>query len=144
MKRIALYSDGSCLGNPGPGGYCAILIYKDSEKIIKGGENHTTNNRMELKGVIEGLKNLKEPCEIDLYSDSKYVVDALKSWLANWIKKGFKNVKNVDLWSEFLEIKKDHKIYPNWVKGHDANKYNNRCDEIAREEALKISRINVG
>ncbi len=138
MKKITLFSDGSCLGNPGPGGYCAILKYKESEKVIKGGEALTTNNRMELQAVIEALKNLKESCEIELYSDSKYVIDAIKSWLGDWVKKDFKNVKNVDLWREFLEVKKGHTIHPYWVKGHSDNEYNNKCDEIAREEAQKF------
>ncbi len=140
MKRITLYSDGSSLGNPGAGGYCGILSYKESEKIVKGGERESTNNRMELKAVIESLKTLKEPCEIDLYSDSIYVVKGIKEWLQNWIKKNFKNVKNPDLWMEYIEISKEHKVNANWVKAHADNEQNNRCDKIAKEEALKFKK----
>lgn len=138
MKKIYLYSDGSSLGNPGPGGYCSILRYKNHEKIIKGGEKNTTNNRMELKAVIEALKMLKEPCEIELYSDSNYVVKAINEWLQNWIKKDFKNVKNVDLWKEFIKYAKPHKIKAIWVKGHSGHKENEICDKIAKEEASKL------
>ncbi|BCD59473.1 MULTISPECIES: ribonuclease HI [unclassified Nitratiruptor] len=135
MKKVSLFSDGSSLGNPGPGGYCAILRYKDNEKIIKGGEPHTTNNRMELKAVIEGLKALKEPCVVTVYSDSNYVVQAINSWLSGWIKKDFKNVKNPDLWKEFIEVAKPHRIKAVWVKGHSGHEENERCDEIAKEMA---------
>ncbi|BCD67349.1 ribonuclease HI [Nitratiruptor sp. YY09-18] len=135
MKRVLLFSDGSSLGNPGPGGYCAILRYKDTEKVISGGEPHTTNNRMELRAVIEGLKALKEPCVVDIYSDSNYVVQAINQWLAGWIKKDFKNVKNPDLWKEFLEVAKPHKIRAFWVKGHAGHEENERCDKIARQMA---------
>ncbi|BAF69328.1 ribonuclease HI [Nitratiruptor sp. SB155-2] len=135
MKKVSLFSDGSSLGNPGPGGYCAILRYKDNEKIIKGGEPHTTNNRMELKAVIEGLKALKEPCIVTVYSDSNYVVQAINSWLSGWIKKDFKNVKNPDLWKEFIEVAKPHRIKAVWVKGHSGHEENERCDKIAKEMA---------
>jgi ribonuclease HI len=138
MKEIFLYTDGSCLKNPGCGGYCAILRYKENEKVISGHEENTTNNRMELKAVIEGLKALKEPCIIHLYSDSKYVLDAIGGWIFGWIKKNFKDVKNVDLWKEYLEISKQHKIKTNWVKGHNGHIENERCDTIAREEATNI------
>jgi ribonuclease HI len=143
MKKIYLYSDGSSLGNPGPGGYCAILRYKDYEKIVKGGEPNTTNNRMELKAVIEALKKLKEPCEVVIYSDSNYVVKAINEWLDLWIKKDFKNVKNVDLWREFLKVSKSHKITAFWVKGHSGHKENEICDKIAKEEADKIKRLSI-
>ena len=138
MKKIYLYSDGSSLGNPGPGGYCSILRYKNHEKIVKGAEPNTTNNRMELKAVIEALKLLKEPCIIELYSDSNYVVNAINDWLKNWIKKDFKNVKNVDLWKEFLKYSKPHKIEAFWVKGHSGHKENEICDKIAKKEASKL------
>jgi ribonuclease HI len=137
LKKIELFTDGSSLGNPGPGGWCAILRYKSAEKILKGGERFTTNNRMELKAVIEGLKALKEPCEVDLYADSTYVLKGISEWLDNWIKKNFKNVKNEDLWREFIDISKNHKINVNWVKGHSGHKENEICDKIAKEEALK-------
>jgi len=137
MKKIEIFTDGSSLGNPGPGGWCAILRYKEKEKIISGGENYTTNNKMELTAVIEALKALKEPCEIELYSDSTYVLKGINEWLNNWIKKNFKNVKNPELWKEFLEISKPHKIHINWVKGHSGHKENEICDKIAKKEALK-------
>ena len=137
MKKIEIFTDGSSLGNPGPGGWCAILRYKNHEKILSGGEKETTNNRMELKAVIEALKRLKEPCEIELFSDSTYVLKSINEWLENWIKKDFKNVKNVDLWKEFLEVSKNHKINVNWVKGHSGHRENEICDKIARKEALK-------
>ena len=137
MKKIAIFTDGSSLGNPGPGGWCAILRYKNYEKIIKGGEKYTTNNRMELKAVIEALKILKEPCEIELFSDSTYVLKGINEWLKNWIKKDFKNVKNEDLWKEFIEVSKNHKINIHWVKGHSGHIENEKCDTISKEEAKK-------
>lgn len=137
MKKITLYSDGSSLGNPGAGGWCGILCYKDKERIVSGGEANVTNNQMELKAVIESLKVLKEPCEVELVSDSKYVCEAINSWLKNWIKKDFKDVKNLDLWKEYLEISAPHKVKATWVKGHSGFIYNERCDTIAKEEAQK-------
>ncbi len=135
MKRVFLYSDGSSLGNPGPGGYCAILQYKENERIIQGGEEHTTNNRMELKAVIEGLRALKEPCIVEVYSDSNYVVRAINEWLSGWIRKDFKNVKNPDLWREFVEVAKPHIIRAHWLKGHAGHEQNERCDTIAKKMA---------
>jgi len=135
VKKITLFSDGSALGNPGPGGYGTILVYGNKEKIISGGELHTTNNRMELKGVIEGLKALKEPCEVEIVSDSSYVVKAINEWLNNWIKKDFKKVKNIDLWKEYLDVSSQHKIKATWVRGHNGHKENERCDELAKNEA---------
>ena len=137
MKKITLFSDGSALGNPGPGGYGTILVYKDKEKIIVGGEKHTTNNRMELKGVIEGLKALKETCEVEIISDSSYVVKGINEWLSSWIKRDFKKVKNIDLWKEYIDVSKAHKIKATWVKGHAGHVENERCDELARSEAEK-------
>ena len=137
-KKVEIFTDGSCLGNPGAGGWCAILRYKNSEKILKGGEQDTTNNRMELLAVINSLKALKEPCEIELYSDSTYVLKGLNEWLHNWIKKNFKNVKNVDLWKEYIKVSKLHKIHINWVKGHSGHKENELCDKIAKQEAERI------
>jgi len=138
MKKIEIFTDGSSLGNPGAGGWCAILRYKNYEKILKGAEKHTTNNRMELKAVIEALKSLKEPCEIELFSDSIYVLKGINEWLDRWSKKNFKNVKNVDLWKEFMEVSKNHKININWIKGHSGHRENEICDKIAKEEALKM------
>ncbi|RUM66677.1 MAG: ribonuclease HI [Sulfurospirillum sp.] len=138
MKKVHLYSDGSSLGNPGEGGYCAILRYKDHEKIVKGGEKIATNNQMELKAVIEGLKTLKEPCEVEIYSDSSYVVNGINDWLSGWVKKDFKKVKNEDLWREYLDVAKPHIIKAIWVKGHAGHKENEKCDKIAKEEALSF------
>jgi len=137
LKQIQIFTDGSSLGNPGPGGWCAILRYKNYEKILSGGEEYTTNNKMELKAVIEALKALKEPCEIELFSDSTYVLNGIDRWLDGWIKKNFKNVKNPELWREFLKLSKPHKIQVNWIKGHSGHKENEICDKIAKEEALK-------
>ena len=137
MKQISLFSDGSALGNPGPGGYGVILRYGDNERIIRGGEAHTTNNRMELRGVIEGLKALKEPCDVLVVSDSTYVLKGMKEWLPNWIKKNFKGIKNPDLWKEYIEVSAPHHISTQWVKGHNDHEENERCDQIAKEEAQK-------
>ncbi len=138
MKKIHLYSDGSSLGNPGFGGYCAILKYRDHQKITSGAQRDATNNQMELLAVIEGLKLLKEPCEITVTSDSSYVVRAINEWLDNWIKKDFKNVKNPDLWREYIKVAKPHKIKAVWVRGHNGHEENEKCDKIAREEAQKL------
>ncbi|BDQ29044.1 ribonuclease HI [Helicobacter ailurogastricus] len=136
MKSIEIFCDGSALGNPGYGGYCSILRYKGVEKIIKGGELYTTNNRMELKAVIEALKVLKEPCNIHLYSDSVYVCKGISEWLKMWVAKNFAKVKNVDLWQEFLRLKGAHAITTHWIKGHDGHAENERCDKLAKEQAL--------
>ncbi|WP_415397029.1 ribonuclease HI [Sulfurimonas sp. CS5] len=138
MKKITLFSDGSALGNPGPGGYGVILRYADKEKEIVGSEIHTTNNRMELLGVIEGLRALSEKCEIDVISDSSYVVKGINEWLVNWIKRDFKKVKNPDLWREYIEVSQGHKINAIWVRGHDGHEENERCDKLARDEAEKV------
>ncbi len=137
-KRITLYSDGSSLGNPGPGGYGGILVYKDTRKEYVGGESHTTNNRMELMGVIAGLKLLKEPCDVEVISDSSYVVKAINEWLVGWVKKEFKKVKNVDLWKAYLEAAAPHQVHGTWVRGHNGHPENERCDTLAREEAERI------
>ena len=138
LKQITLYSDGSSLGNPGPGGYGGILDYKGKRKEYHGGDIHTTNNRMELLAVIEGLKLLKEPCEVEVVSDSSYVVKAINEWLEGWVAKGFKKVKNVDLWEAYLEAAKPHKVHGTWIKGHDGHPENERCDELARTEATRM------
>lgn len=130
-KPVTLYSDGSSLGNPGPGGYGGILEYRGKTKEYSGGEPETTNNRMELRGVIEGLKLLKEPCEVTVISDSSYVVNAINSWLEGWVKKNFKKVKNVDLWQEYLASASPHHVTGVWVKGHNGHPQNERCDELA-------------
>lgn len=138
MKKISLFSDGSALGNPGFGGYCAILRYKDNEKIISGAKMDATNNQMELLAVIEGLNALKEACEVHIVSDSSYVVRGINEWLENWVKKNFQKVKNPDLWKRYLEVSKTHKIQATWVRGHDGHEENERCDKIAKQEAEKL------
>ena len=138
MKKITLYCDGACLGNPGFGGWCAILCYQDSRKIISGGEANTTNNRMELSAVLEGLKALKEPCVVDIVSDSNYVCDGINKWLKNWLKKDFKEVKNPDLWREYVKLSAKHDIKAHWVKGHSGHTENEECDKIAKDEAGKV------
>lgn len=137
MKKITLFSDGSALGNPGPGGYGAILRYGEKERIIRGGEPHTTNNRMELLGVIEALRALKEPCEVTIVSDSSYVIRGINEWLEGWVKRNFAKVKNPDLWQEYLRVCTGHRIHGVWVRGHNGHPENERCDLIAREEAEK-------
>ena len=145
MKTVTLYTDGACSGNPGPGGWGAILEYNGVQKELSGGEARTTNNRMELTAVIEGLRALKEPCNVELYSDSKYVVDALeKGWAVGWQKRGWvKSDKspalNPDLWEKLLALADTHEIHCHWVKGHAENEYNNRCDEMAVAESKKFS-----
>jgi ribonuclease HI len=137
LKKITLFSDGSALGNPGPGGFGAILRFGSTEKEIVGGEAHTTNNRMELLGVIEGLKALKEPCKVDVISDSSYVVKGINEWLEGWIKRDFKKVKNIDLWRAYIEASKEHTIHAIWVRGHDGHEENERCDKLAWDEAQR-------
>ena len=140
MKKIILFSDGSALGNPGPGGYGAILRYGDKERIISGGEEHTTNNRMELLGIIEGLRALKEPCDVTIISDSSYVIKGINEWLEGWIKRNFAKVKNPDLWQEYIRVAKPHRINGVWVRGHNGHPENERCDLIARDEAEKFKK----
>lgn len=145
MKDIVIYTDGACSGNPGPGGYCAILIYKNKEKVVSGGEKETTNNRMELRGAIEGLKSLKEKCRVTLYTDSAYVSNAfLQDWITSWIMKGWKGankkpVLNKDLWEELITLTHYHEVTWVKVKGHADNVYNNKCDIIAVQERDKAS-----
>ena len=137
MKHITIYTDGACSGNPGPGGWGAILEWNGTEKELSGGEAQTTNNRMELTAVISALRALKEPCEVSLYTDSKYVCDAVqKRWVyggraRGWIKADKKPALNVDLWQELLPLLETHRVSWNWVKGHADNAKNNRCDELA-------------
>ena len=141
MKIIEVFTDGACSGNPGIGGWGAILIYQGKEKEISGGEPETTNNRMELMAVISGLEALNRPCQVDVYSDSKYVVDAFNQhWVDSWIKKNWKRgknepVKNVDLWKRLISVKSKHDVTFHWVKGHDGHPQNERCDELATTAA---------
>ncbi|MDU7693592.1 MAG: ribonuclease HI [Helicobacter sp.] len=138
MKHIDIFTDGSCLSNPGYGGWCAILKYKDKEKVLCGSEKMTTNNRMELQALIEALKMLKEPCKIMLFSDSQYVVSGITEWLNGWIKRGFIEVKNPDLWRQYIALIKPHDINAHWVKGHNNHEENERCDKIAKDSAIKL------
>ena len=144
MKTVTIYTDGACSGNPGPGGWGAILQYGEHRREMSGGEAETTNNRMELTAVIEALSALKEPCAVELYSDSKYVIDALeKGWVYNWQKNGWrkkdkKPALNVDLWQKLLEQFHRHDVHLHWVKGHAENPNNNRCDELAVAESRKF------
>ena len=143
MKQVTIYTDGACSGNPGPGGWGAVLLYGRHQKEISGSEASTTNNRMELTAVIRALSILKEPCAVDLYSDSKYVIDALeKGWVYGWKKKGWiksdkKPALNVDLWERLLELVSRHRLRYHWVKGHAENEKNNRCDQMAVAESKK-------
>lgn len=135
MKEVILYTDGACSGNPGAGGWGAILMYGDRKLEISGGCDQTTNNKMELTAVIEGLKRLKEPCVVDVYSDSAYVVNAfLQNWISGWVRRGWDKVKNSDLWHELIGLTNTHTVRFHKVKGHSDNEFNNRCDELARSE----------
>ena len=144
MEDITIYTDGACSGNPGPGGWGAILMYKENKKEIEREKKDTTNNVMELTAVIEALKLLKYPCKVKLYSDSAYVVNAfLQNWVINWQKNNWKtadkkDVKNKELWQELVEFTNIHNITFIKVKGHSDNEYNNRCDELARKAILSL------
>ncbi|NLM10443.1 MAG: ribonuclease HI [Clostridiaceae bacterium] len=145
MKEVEIYTDGACSGNPGKGGWGVILIYKGREKELSGFEEQTTNNRMELKAVIEGLKALKEPCSVKLYSDSAYVVNAFQNgWIDDWKKNGWsrgrkkEELKNADLWQELDSLVQKHRVQWIKVKGHSDNEYNNRCDKLATGEISKV------
>ena len=141
---VTIYTDGACSGNPGPGGYGAILMYGTHKKELSGGEKNTTNNRMELLGVITALKALTRPCQVDLYTDSQYVVNAIeKGWAVRWRENGWMRNKkdkalNPDLWQQLLELLEVHQVSFHWVKGHADNPYNNRCDELAVMESKKL------
>ena len=144
MDKVTIYTDGACSGNPGPGGWGAILIHGENKKEISGNKKNTTNNIMELSAVVEALKSLKRPCIVNLYSDSAYVVNAfLQHWITNWQKNNWKNsnkedVKNKELWQELIELTKIHNITFHKVKGHSTNEFNNRCDELARNAISEI------
>ncbi len=137
MKKVLIYTDGACSGNPGKGGYAAIIKYNETEKALSKGFRLTTNNRMELMAAIAGLEVLKEPCEAEVYSDSKYLVDAVtKGWVIGWKKRGWKKsdgkpALNVDLWERLLRLMNVHKVHFVWVKGHSGNPENERCDRMA-------------
>ncbi|MCI8704703.1 MAG: ribonuclease HI [Anaerotignum sp.] len=138
MKTVTIYTDGACSGNPGPGGYGTVLLYGEARKELSGGYRLTTNNRMEILAVIKGLEALKEPCKVLLYSDSRYVVDAIeKGWVAKWRQNGWmrnkkERAQNVDLWERMTALLEKHQVSFHWVKGHADNPENERCDELAR------------
>lgn len=144
MKKVTLYTDGACSGNPGVGGWGAVLIYNGHEKRISGAEDNTTNNRMEVTAVIEGLKNLKYDCEVEVYSDSAYTVNAfLRGWIydwqrSNWKKSDNKPVQNVDLWQILYDLSQKHNLKFIKVKGHADNEYNNICDKLATDAIKKF------
>ena len=144
MKHIQIFTDGACSGNPGPGGWGAILRYKAHEKELSGGEAETTNNRMELMALIAALEQLKEPCEIDLCSDSQYVINGLqKGWAKGWRARGWKKADkspalNSDLWARLLDLSEAHTIHYNWIKGHAGHPENERCDRLAVEQSKRF------
>lgn len=144
MKEVTIYTDGACSGNPGPGGWGAVLLYGEHRRELSGGEPATTNNRMELQAAISALSTLKEPCKVKLYSDSAYLVNAFRqNWLANWQRNGWLNskkesVENQDLWQELLALTRRHQVEWLKVKGHSDNELNNRCDELARAAVASL------
>lgn len=145
MKRVTLITDGSCLGNPGPGGWAAILRFGDGKKELWGSEEHTTNNRMEMAAVFEGLAALNEPCKVVIEIDSEYVKNGITKWMSGWKRRGWrtadkKPVKNQDLWTKLDQAITRHQIEWRWVKGHAEHADNNRCDELARGAAQSQSR----
>ena len=145
MKELTIYTDGACSGNPGPGGWGAILLYGEHRKELSGGEKLTTNNRMEITAVIEALRRLKEPCKVKVYSDSAYVVNCFRQgWMHNWKRNGWKNskgqpVENQELWKELDQLMDKHQVEYIKVKGHSDNELNNHCDFLAREAIRKLS-----
>lgn len=139
MRHVEIYSDGSCLNNPGVGAWASILVYNGHEKVLSGYEEYTTNNRMELLGVINAIQTLKEPCHVTITTDSKYVTDAFKQgWIRNWVKQGILTRKNGELWARLLDVSKDHVIDYVWVKGHAGHPYNERCDKVANTLAHQV------
>lgn len=145
IPNVEIYTDGACSGNPGVGGWASVLLYEQHKKELYGNDEETTNNRMELTAVIEALKALKRPCNVTLYSDSKYVIDSInKDWVYkweanNWIKSDRKPALNTDLWKELLTLLAVHRVKFVWVKGHNGNEYNERCDELAVKAIKEIS-----
>lgn len=145
MKKVCIYTDGACSGNPGPGGWAAILSCMGREKELSGGERGTTNNRMELRAVIEALSALKEPCEVELWTDSQYIARAInEGWLAGWKRRGWRRkegeLKNPELWQRLDALLGEHKVTVNWLRGHDGQEQNERCDALAVAERDKFSR----
>ncbi|WP_411834546.1 ribonuclease HI [Pseudoxanthomonas mexicana] len=143
MKHVEIHTDGSCLGNPGPGGWAALLRYQQRERELVGGEAHTTNNRMELMAAIVALETLTEPCQVTLHSDSQYVRQGITEWMANWVRRNWKTaagepVKNRDLWERLHAACQRHRIDWRWVKGHNGDPDNERVDLLAREQATRV------
>ena len=144
LKKVDIFTDGACSGNPGPGGWGAILRYNKKERALSGGEPNTTNNRMELTAVLSGLKALKEPCDVALYTDSKYVADSIeKGWVFGWQQRGWvkadkKPALNADLWQELLELLQQHTLHIHWIKGHAGHPENERCDQMAVAAAQRF------
>ena len=143
MKNVAIYTDGACRGNPGPGGWGVVLRYENCEKTLRGGEMQTTNNRMELTAVIEGLRALREPCKVTITSDSTYVLNGVTKWMENWKKKGWKTngnkpVRNVDLWKQLDNAVGEHQLYWQWVRGHSGHRDNELADQLANEATDEI------
>jgi ribonuclease HI len=145
MKQVEIFTDGACKGNPGPGGWAALLRLGRHEKELAGAEGDTTNNRMELTAAIRGLQALTEPCRVTLYSDSRYVLDGMTKWVEGWQKRGWVNaskkpVRNADLWHDLIEVAARHEMSWRWVKGHDGHPENERVDQLASDEAERIAR----
>ena len=145
MKKVCIYTDGACSGNPGPGGWAAILSCMGREKELSGGERETTNNRMELRAVIEALSALKEPCEVELWTDSQYIARAInEGWLAGWKRRGWRRkegeLKNPELWQRLDALLGEHRVTVNWLRGHDGQEQNERCVALAVAERDKFSR----
>lgn len=148
MKHVIIYTDGACKGNPGPGGWAAILNFNHTQKILSGCEQHTTNNRMELMGAIEGLSALKQRCVVDLYTDSKYVKDGCEEWMHTWVKNAWKTstglpVRNQDLWARLYELYHHHKVNLFWVKGHSGHPLNEKADLIANQAIAELLQSKV-
>ncbi|WP_427969172.1 ribonuclease HI [Altererythrobacter sp.] len=145
MKKVEIFTDGACKGNPGPGGWGALLRMGKHAKELVGSEADTTNNRMELTAVIKGLEALIEPCDVELYSDSKYVIDGITKWVEGWQKRGWINaskkpVRNADLWHQLIEVAGRHEIDWHWVRGHNGHPENERVDQLASDAANEIAR----
>jgi ribonuclease HI len=146
MKQVDVFTDGACKGNPGPGGWAALLRTGNHEKELVGGAQHTTNNRMEMTAILEGLKALRQPCEVTIHTDSRYVIDGMTQWIFGWQKRGWVNaakkpVLNADLWRELLDAARPHKVSWQWVKGHAGHPENERVDALASAEAARIAKL---
>lgn len=142
MKAVTIYTDGACSGNPGPGGWGAILVYGEHEKELSGGEADTTNNRMEMMAVISGLEALSSPCDVTVVTDSEYVMNGMTKWLKGWQARGWKTadkkpVKNADLWQRMVQASSSHTLYWQWVRGHNGHEMNERADALARGAVIK-------